>query len=265
MNYRKPRVKSVQLETWTSPEVKNYVNKNGLAIIPLGSFEQHGPHAPLGTDTFISLEVSNRLAKRLDSVVLPPIWYGISDEHMDFAGTITVSPETLTNLIVDIVVSLMASGFAKFLIINGHAGNIQYFDLIKEKLYKKASRKTELLIVSYWDKLPDNERNRLSSLEWGLHANEFETSIISAIFPGMVKKLRDIRNFPDLSVIDNQEINEKVFRRLIKDSNGVWGDPEQASVKKGRALLATIELTLSNYLIHALKIKNPKVKRNVSN
>lgn len=168
MNYRKPRVKSVQLETWTSPEVKNHVNKNGLAIIPLGSFEQHGPHAPLGTDTFISLEVSNRLAKRLDSVVLPPIWYGISDEHMDFAGTITVSPETLTNLIGDIVVSLMASGFTKFLIINGHPGNIQYFDLIKEKLYKKASRKTELLIVSYWDKLPDNERNRLSSLEWGL-------------------------------------------------------------------------------------------------
>ena len=76
MNYRKPSVKSVQLETWTSPEVKNYVNKNGLAIIPLGSFEQHGPHAPLGTDTF---------------------------------------------------------------------------------LYKKASRKTELLIVSNWDKFSDNE------------------------------------------------------------------------------------------------------------
>jgi len=265
MNYRKQRVKSVQLETWTSPEVKNHVNKNGLAIIPLGSFEQHGPHAPLGTDTFISLEVSKRLAKTLDSLVLPPIWYGISNEHMDFAGTITISPETLTNLIVDVVVSLMASGFTRFLIINGHAGNIHYFNLIKEKLYQKASRKTELLIVSYWDELPEKERNKLSSLEWGLHANEFETSIISAIFPGMVKKLKDIRNFPDISAINNQVINEKTFRCLIKDSNGVWGDPEQASVKKGRTLLNTIELTLSNYLIQALKIKNPKVKRNVSN
>ncbi len=262
MNYRKQRVKSVQLETWTSPEVKNHVDKNGLAIIPLGSFEQHGPHAPLGTDTFISLEVSNRLARRLDGVVLPSIWYGISDEHMDFAGTITVSPETLTSLIVDIVVSLMSSGFTKFLIINGHASNVQYFNFIKKKVHQKVGRTIELLIVSYWDKLPDTDRNRLSSLEWGLHANEFETSIISAIFPSMVKKLKDIRNFPDISAIGNQELNEKTFKRLIKDSNGVWGDPSHASIKKGKALLAKIELTLGNYLIHELKIKNSRLTAN---
>jgi len=86
---------------------------------------------------------------------------------MDFAGTITVSPEMLTNLIVDIVVSLMASGFAKFLIINGHAGNIQYFDLIKEKLYKKASRKTELLIVSYCRMVSGETLNKLRSKRGG--------------------------------------------------------------------------------------------------
>ena len=101
----------------------------------------------------------------------------------------------------------------------------------------------------------------MSSLEWGLHANEFETSVIAAIFPSMVKKIKDIDNFPDISSINTQEMNGKLFKNLIKNSNGVWGNPTRASIKIGRSLLAQIELTLTNYLIRELELANSESER----
>jgi creatinine amidohydrolase/Fe(II)-dependent formamide hydrolase-like protein len=245
----------MQLETWTSPEVKGHVQKNGLAIVPVGSLEQHGPHAPLGTDTFISFVMSNRLAKKMGGLVIPPVWFGVSDEHMDFAGTITISQVTLCNLITEILISLKASGFHTVVILNGHGGNQAYLNVVKEKAAEQLGAEFTLLTVSYWDKLSEDEKKQVSSLEWGLHANEFETSIISAIFPNMVKKLKNTKNFPDTSEYENG-INEKVFRDLIRGTNGVWGDPGQASIKKGMALLTAIESSLTNYLIRELKVRN---------
>lgn len=257
MKYRKRIVKSVQLETWSSAEVKTHLQlDNRLAIVPVGSFEQHGPHAPLGTDTFISVEVSYRLAQRLGAVVVPPVWFGISDEHMDFAGTITVSPDTLCNLMADIVISLKAGGFNDILILNGHAGNEPHLSCVRDMVTQKSGQEINLLIKSYWEELPEGEKKKLSSLEWGLHANEFETSVIAAILPATVKKIKDTGNFPDMSTLNGQDMNEKVFKNLIKNSNGVWGDPTRASIKRGRALLAQIELTLTNYLAKELKLSN---------
>lgn len=243
----------MQLETWSSPEVKQYLQKdNNLAIFPVGSFEQHGPHAPLGTDTFIAYEISRRIAQKLGAVVLPPVWYSVSGEHMDFAGTITVSPDTLISLVSEVVISLQASGFTNILILNGHGTNERYLNAARKRVIEKTGKKVNLMVISYWDKLPEKEKQKLCSLEWGLHANEFETSIITAILPSIVKKLKDIANFPDLSGIDG-EINEQIFKKLIKGSNGVWGDPGRASIKKGRSLLALLELTLVNFLNQTVK------------
>lgn len=256
MKYTK-RKKYVQLETWSSPEVKNYIQRGKrLVIIPVGSFEQHGPHAPLGTDTFICVEVSHRIAMNLGGLVLPPVWFGVSDEHMDYAGTVTLSPTTLCNLLVDIVLSLKASGYKDIVILNGHGSNEDTLHLVKEQVEDKAGQELKLLVLSYWDKLPGKERKQLSSLEWGLHANEFETSIISSIYPSMVKKMKGIKNFPELSPVQKSQLNEILFRDLIKGSNGVWGDPTQASIKKGSALMALIELTLTNYLLEVLIFHN---------
>lgn len=262
MMYKKRQVKSVQLETWSSSEVKTHIQTdNCLAIIPVGAFEQHGPHAPLGTDTLITIEVSYRLACKLGAVMVPPLWFGVSEEHMDFAGTISISSETLVNLLAEIVISLQAGGFRDILILNGHGSNEQYLTKIQDRVSQNSDRKTNLLIKSYWDELPEREKKQLSSLEWGLHANEFETSVIAAIFPSMVKKVKDIDNFPDNAAINDQEMNGKLFKNLIKDSNGVWGNPSRASIKTGRFLLAQIELTLTNYLIKELQLG---IKRNRS-
>jgi len=248
-------LKSVQLATWTSTEIRQYIKEgNRLALIPLGSFEQHGPHAPMGTDTFISMEICNRLARKLGGVVLPPVGYGVSSEHIDFPGTITVSPVTLCNLIDDIVISLTASGFTKIAIINGHRSNERHLRALRDKIVSKIDRGITVLVFSYWDKLPEKKRIKLYSPESGLHANEYETSIISAILPNKVKKLKDIRNFPVISQEEFRDIDERKFRDLIKGSNGVWGDPERASINKGRLWLSAVELTLANYLLKAFDL-----------
>ncbi len=250
MRDRERTVKSVQLETWCSPEVKTYVQMpNHLAIIPLGSFEQHGPHAPLGTDTFICFEICHRLAVKLGGVVLPPVWFSISPEHMDFAGTVTISADTLSSLLAEVVLSLQTSGFRKIIILNGHGGNEEYLSKVRERIADKLNPNTALLVLSYWDRLSPEQRAYLCSLEWGLHANAWETSLICAIFPSMVRKLKGMKNFPDVAgVTQLGQINREQFRNLIRDSSGIWGDPEMASAKRGRLLLSDIESSLLDFL-----------------
>lgn len=262
MKYGRRNVNSTQLETWSSPEVKTYLEKgNGLAIIPVGAFEQHGPHAPLGTDTIICLEIGRRIAYNLGGIVTPPVWFGVSAEHMDFSGTITLEQETFCRLITDIVNSLAAGGFSKIVVLNGHGTNEQYFksiELAVAQLKNQSEKSMKLVCLSYWSMLLPEEKCLLGSMEWGYHANAYETSIITAIAPGLVKKLNNTSNFPDATKLKERCLDEKVFRELIKDTNGVWGDPTQATLKKGRDLLNRIELTLQNYLMHILNMDSPE-------
>lgn len=258
MRYRKRNMNSTQLETWSSQEVKRYLEKgNRLAIIPVGAFEQHGPHAPLGTDTMISFEVSRRIARNLGGIVTPPVWFGVSVEHMDFSGTITLESETFRRVIIDIINSLAAGGFSKIVVLNGHGTNEQYFKLIKSAFAQQKSQSEEimeLVCLSYWSELLPQEKNLLGSMEWGFHANAYETSIITAISPQLVKPLENTRNFPDPTKLKDRCLDEKVFKELIKDTNGVWGDPTQASIYIGRNLLSRIELTLTSYLRHKFQM-----------
>src|SRR5918992_455791 len=85
-------------------EIRHPADANGLAILPTGAVEQHGPHLPLDTDSFTAFVVSVRAAERITEfpvLVLPPVWWGLSPYWMGFPGTLTVRPEVLLELIVD--------------------------------------------------------------------------------------------------------------------------------------------------------------------
>ena len=255
MKYRRLHRNSTQLERWSSPEVQNHVRSVGqFVIIPLGSFEQHGPHAPLGTDTFICQEISQRLARRLNGVVVPPVWFGISEEHMDFSGTITIHSETFCNYVRDIILSLASGGFTKILVLNGHGSHDSYFPLIQTKVQENYAGELNLLLLSYWTALPPEDQEYFCSLEWGLHANAFETSLIWAILPNLIKRVKNISNFPDVSGLRLEDLDASLFRTLMKGSNGVWGDPDQASREKGQSLLESIELSLTTYVAKTWKL-----------
>jgi len=94
-----------------------------VVILPVGSFEQHGPYLPYETDSLVACEVAKRLGARLRAPVLPPLNYGVSTEHMGFPGTVTLEPTTLCLILRDILASLAEHGVELVIVVNGHGGN----------------------------------------------------------------------------------------------------------------------------------------------
>ena len=107
------------------PDIQELAKDQLVGVYPIASFEQHGPHLPLLTDTMETSEIVNRLDQRISDqlVCLPTQWLGYSFHHMRFGGSLTATSETHIRLIVETVSGLIGAGFNKVLIVNGHGGN----------------------------------------------------------------------------------------------------------------------------------------------
>ena len=203
---------------------KRIKQKKQIAIIPVGSIEQHGPHLPISTDSDIVTEISLRFSKKVDGILLPTINYGISDEHFPFFN-LSVKKSTLSKMLDDICGSLIKNGISRILIINGHYGNLDSLKDFERK--KKKSRKIKVL--SYW-KYMDREFD---------HAGNVETSIMLAISKNV--KMKNAKKGFQTDGMSKQEISK--INRLAQKSfpkvtgNGVWGDPTKSSAKLGRKII----------------------------
>ena len=118
----------MELSAATWPEIRDC--ETDLAVLPTGSTEQHGPHAPLGTDTLTATAVAEagvaayREQTGADVPITPPIPVGVAAEHRTFDGTLWVSPETFRAYVRETVASLAHHGFDRVVIVNGHGGNV---------------------------------------------------------------------------------------------------------------------------------------------
>jgi len=203
---------------------KRIKQKKQIAIIPVGSIEQHGPHLPISTDSDIVTEISLRFSKKIDGILLPTINYGISDEHFPFFN-LSVKKSTLSKMLDDICGSLIKNGISRILIINGHYGNLDSLKDFERK--KKKSRKIK--VFSYW-KYMDREFD---------HAGNVETSIMLAISKNV--KMKNAKKGFQTDGMSKQEISK--INRLAQKSfpkvtgNGVWGDPTKSSAQLGRKII----------------------------
>jgi len=203
---------------------KRIKQKKQIAIIPVGSIEQHGPHLPISTDSDIVTEISLRFSKKIDGILLPTINYGISDEHFPFFN-LSVKKSTLSKMLDDICGSLIKNGISRILIINGHYGNLDSLKDFERK--KKKSRKIK--VFSYW-KYMDREFD---------HAGNVETSIMLAISKNV--KMKNAKKGFQTDGMSKQEISkinklaQKSFPKVT--GNGVWGDPTKSSAKLGRKII----------------------------
>ena len=113
-------------ERLTAPELQARAAAGALVVLPIGSLEQHGPHLPVWTDSYCAHEIALRgvAEAAAPAVVLPPLWLGLSEHHLPFGGTITLDHATFHAVLRCVVRSLLADGFARLLIVNGHGGNI---------------------------------------------------------------------------------------------------------------------------------------------
>ncbi|GAB7007361.1 hypothetical protein JCM18899A_48360 [Nocardioides sp. AN3] len=109
-----------------------------VAVLPVGSFEQHGRHLPLGTDTLVACAIANAIAERYDvlplplPLPLPPITISCSNEHADFAGTVSISATTLFQVVRYVQASLEQRGVRKLVLVNGHGGNDVLSNVVQE-------------------------------------------------------------------------------------------------------------------------------------
>jgi len=161
-----------------------------IAVLPVAAVEQHGPHLPVGVDTYIAEAYLARVRGLLpgDSpvVLLPVQQVGASDEHRAFRGTLTLSPETTLAAFIEIGESVSRAGIAKLVIVNSHGGNIAPIDLAARQLRVRANM---LAVHCSWGRFgypdglfSDDERTH------GIHGGDIETSIMLAAYPDLVRR-----------------------------------------------------------------------------
>jgi creatinine amidohydrolase len=118
--------------TW--PEVGDLLTRSDMVIIPVASLEQHGHHGPIGTDFLNAVEEAKLIAQKADVLVAPILMPGNSPYHMGFPGTITLSAETIQKVYFEAVQSLLKHGFRRFILLNGHGGNIATTRFIVDRI-----------------------------------------------------------------------------------------------------------------------------------
>lgn len=170
------RIKPFLLAKMTWPEAKATLAETDIAIIPVGSTEQHGPALPVDTDAFeadaFAQAVAERLWPRVKTLVTPLVSYGVSPHHMPFAGTITLRAETLIDLIVDIGLSLAKHGVKKIVVMNSHGGNTPALSIALRKLYDTGLWCVQ---VAWWEIVADLVKQTFAPPYF--HADDMETSV----------------------------------------------------------------------------------------
>ena len=210
------------------PDLRKLIKKKKqIAIIPVGSIEQHGPHLPISTDSDIVTEISLQLSDKINGVLLPTINYGISDEHFPFFN-LSIKKSTLSRILEDICESLIKNGISRILIINGHYGNL---DSLKS-FEKKQKNNRKIKVFSYW-KYMDREFD---------HAGNVETSIMLAISKKVnMKKAKKGFQTDGMSKKEISKINKLAQKSFPKvTGNGVWGDPTKSSATVGRKIIKEV-------------------------
>jgi creatinine amidohydrolase/Fe(II)-dependent formamide hydrolase-like protein len=214
-------------------------------VLPVGAFEQHGPHLPLGTDTLIIEALLDRVAGnealKKDFWLLPSIAYGCSMEHMGFPGTITLSPQTLCAVIEDILRSMKDHGWTRLVLLNGHGGNDGILrGMAQSWRYKYGVTIYELHIGSDLYNNCSGDLHTPPSID--VHAGENETDIMLASYPAMVNQ-EELEKKPD-TIIESLPPYKDSWLTAEISPTGVIGGASRASAEAGEKLLQAIADTL---------------------
>lgn len=239
------------LAQMTTVEAGDRLNKAKLAIIPVGSTEQHSQNMTMETDIVLAVELSKQLAERIAplAVIAPPIPVGISYHHMDFAGSMTLQPATLHAVLTDYIKSLKRHGIKRFLLLNGHGGNQQTLSVFSTMARHELD--VQIANLFYWNLAAQEIREEAVSERYG-HACEIETSFGLHLAPHIVRKdtLRssDMLDYPFRYT--GNEPGPKVdvpytFAELTVD--GSFGDARAATPEKGKKLIELILYRLMDF------------------
>ncbi len=191
--------RSLLLEEMTRDQANAAAADSALVVWPVGAIEQHGPHLPVGTDTFtveyLAREAAKVAADSIPIVVAPTLPFGSSHHHIPFGGTMSLATETWYRVVYELAESLVRSGFHRLFLVNGHGGNHELIQLVARDL--ALVHPVSMAAASYWTVAWD----ALIALDAHVacrfpgHAGKFETSVILALRPELVQEPRPSRDY----------------------------------------------------------------------
>jgi creatinine amidohydrolase len=201
-----------------------------VALLPVGSFEQHGPFLPLATDTVVAVTVARALGAATPVLQLPPVTISCSHEHAAWAGTVSISAATLFAVVNDIAESLRRSGVERLVIVSGHGGNYVLGNVVQESAGRMALFPSEV----------DWARARVAAgmqtpWESDMHAGELETSILLHAHPELVRA-----DFAQHDHLADDRNHMLTLSLAPYTASGVVGQPSLASAEKGGLVLANL-------------------------
>ena len=250
------------LENLTWPEVKSLNFDTKIVLFPLGSFEQHGPHLPLTTDTDIVTALARRIEQvRPETVLcLPTLWPGHSTHHLFFPGTLSVSQMPYIHMTVELCRSIVKMGAKKVFLINGHGGNDLPIKTAMREL-KTEFPTVQFVFASYWSLASQTIKQVRESELGGLgHACEMEASIMMYLHPDRVK-MHLAKNDGRSKYQDTYRKTDMMHSRAIFFVNefhevsdtGTIGFPEMATAEKGKKFVDGIVQDVTKFVDDFLK------------
>ncbi|CAL74628.1 Conserved hypothetical protein; putative creatinine amidohydrolase (=creatininase) [Bradyrhizobium sp. ORS 278] len=243
------RAMTVPPRDWTEiswPDLETPDASSWIAVLPLAATEQHGPHLPLGTDVYIAeaylARVRALLPPALPVTVLPVQPVGISTEHIDFPGTLTVPTETALQSWRALGDSVARAGLRKLVIVTSHGGNSAAMTLVAQDL--RAAHRM-LVVTTSWSRFGAPEGLfSADELRHGIHGGAVETSIMLARHPQLVRG-NAIADFVSSAVateranrvLSTQRPAPFAWQTQDLNASGAVGDATQASAEKGERVL----------------------------
>ncbi len=229
----------VEVLNATGFRAKEQLRGASLGILPMGSIEFHGPHAPLGTDSIIATAIAERVAKRLGGVLFPLIAYShCPSATKGYPGTVSVRTDAMIEYLTEVFRGILAAGVKGILVLNAHDGNIEVVKAAGEVIADEFLDRF-VLLINWWQTLPESFVNSLGffSQSGGHgHGGPLETSVVQAIKPEAVElsKGKDI----DLKPGSANEVLHVVCGETHRETwAGYHGRVSEASKEKGETLI----------------------------
>lgn len=228
------------LADWTREQGAAHAGRTVL-VVPVGSLEQHGPHLPAGTDALLVEHVAraaaDRVREQLPVAVAPTLAYGCSHHHLPFGVTGSLRTETYLAVLGDLLDSFEQSGFRHVFVLNGHGGNHEAVHLAVRD--KGLDRTMDLAAASYYDLVEDAavaaRAHRIGEVPG--HAGAFETSLVLAVRPDLVRPDLPSRRLPEDFDGRRSTGPRHVGRGPFRGTDGFSDDPAGADVALGSTLL----------------------------
>jgi len=230
----------------TQPEIAAQLQKNPLVILPCGSVEQHGPHLPTVTDTLAANAIAHAVAERMDGLVLPATPFGVTPMHMPYEGTITLCPETYMRVQIETCASVAKHGAKQLMLVNWHEGNIPSLAIAAETLHRDHGMAVLTVQACYV------AEELFGAACGGLtHGGEIEALAVLADSPQLVH-LDRIAHSSDHNRGHRMDKlrRTRAYQPVLTDirsiaPTGWFGNPEHATVEKGREMLTVIADTIA--------------------